>query len=194
MAVINKLSISCSGGAPTVFTIGLLDTNDSGINAILAAIPSSFGTYTYSHSVSGGLVSSALNANEASGCQATLFKDGVGYSTSGTCCASIEPADLLSADAGQVLTIGLDGKIYYNGAGAVVVPRTDVFSPTSGNTLMLSFTPLTTRHVQVFRNGTREMEGVEFTRAGTVLTYPIDFGMSGGGTSSETIIIDYFSL
>lgn len=119
MAIINKISFVCGGSSPTEFAIGLADTNDAGINAILATIPSSYGTYTYSHTVNGGSVTSQLTANEASGCQATLFKDNVGYSTSGSCCAAIEPSSLLSTDAGNLLTIGLDGRIYFNGSVGV---------------------------------------------------------------------------
>lgn len=119
MGVINKISFICGGGAPTEFTIGLIDTDDSGINAILATIPVSYGTYTYSHTVNGGSVTSQLTANESSGCQATLFKDNVGYSTSGACCATIEPSSLLSTDAGNLLSIGTDGRIYFNGSGGV---------------------------------------------------------------------------
>jgi hypothetical protein len=115
MGIINKLSIQCGVNAPTEFIINLIDTDDAGINAILATIPVGLGAYSYAHSGAGTNVSSHLTTVESAGCEATLFKDSVGYNSKSTCCVSENPVDLLSGDLGNVLTIGADGGIYYGG-------------------------------------------------------------------------------
>lgn len=191
MALINKISISCNGGTPTVFTIGLLDTNDAGINAVLATIPVGFGTYTYSHATVGTTVTSLLNANTANGCVATLYKDNIAYTANSACCAFINPIDLISTDAGNTITVGIDGKLYSNGT-INGVPKTQLFEATLGQTIItLASLPSVNHHILVHRNGLRDLD---FTVLGQTLTFTIPFGNSGNAVETEEVIVDYFEL
>lgn len=110
MGVVDKLVISC-GGTDHPFQIGLQDTNDTGINAILSSIPSALGIYVYSHTVNGGAVSSVLSADGFGDCKVYLWKDGVSYENNGTGCTTIDPLQLISSDQPNMLGIGQDGKL-----------------------------------------------------------------------------------
>jgi hypothetical protein len=112
MGVINKLDIKCGNSPIVSTTIGLADTNDAGINAILATINPIYGTYVYSHTSTGGIVTSILDIlNNNAGCNAYLYKDGRAVSSQGTCCISIDPEALISGDLDNTLEIGTDGKL-----------------------------------------------------------------------------------
>lgn len=111
MGIVNKLVIKC-GSQETEFTIGLQDTNDSGINAILGAINPIYGVYSYSHSVEANAVQSIFSIDEASGCESIFYKDGQAVSSGGQCCLEIDPALLISSDTDNSLILGTDGKFY----------------------------------------------------------------------------------
>jgi hypothetical protein len=130
MATINKLLIEC-GGVPTEYVIGLADTNDAGINAILATIPAGQGNYVYSHTIDAGAVSAMIVATNENGCTFTIYKDGVAYTSSGTCCLSLDPATLVSADALNFIGVGTDGKLY-SAASTVVSTSAAPFSYNAG--------------------------------------------------------------
>ena len=110
MGLINKLVVKCGSISYPPYVINLVDTDDAGINAILGTIPSSRGIYIYSHTSNNGIVTSSLDVQGT--CKASLFKDGVAYSTNGTCCITIDPATLISSDAGNSISTGSDGKLF----------------------------------------------------------------------------------
>ena len=88
MGLINKIVIDCSGSV-SQYIINLADTDDIGINAILATIPESLGVYEYSSIMNGDSVTSSLNYPSSNGCVATLFKDNIGYTYNAGCCFSL---------------------------------------------------------------------------------------------------------
>lgn len=148
MATINKISINCSGTV-VEYNIGLADTNDAGINAILSAIPIGYGTYSYSHNTSGGNTTAVLTYDEGS-CDATLYSDGIGVNTANVSNCVINPQDLRSTDAGNSLIIGGDGKLFANFTG-LYTSTTDEFLSFTGTDLVLTSTPLTDYHILVFQ-------------------------------------------
>ena len=138
MATINKISINCSGTV-VEYNIGLADTNDAGINAILSAIPIGYGTYSYSHNTSGGNTTAVLTYDEGS-CDATLYSDGIGVNTANVSNCVINPDDLLSSDAGNATSLGGDGKLYTSYTGGFI-PAQERAIGFSGTTHVLSDTP-----------------------------------------------------
>lgn len=78
MGLINKLVLVCSG-VPTTYDISLEDSDVSGIQSILDDIPSSFGIFTYSFSISdAGIVTSTLQMVGVS-CTPFIYKDNIPY-------------------------------------------------------------------------------------------------------------------
>lgn len=59
----------------------------------------------------------------------------------------------------------------------------------SGNTVSLPSLPTS---VKVFRNGIR-LNSTEYSVSGLVITFTDAFGLSGGATGAEDIIVDYYS-
>lgn len=68
--------------------------------------------------------------------------------------------------------------------------REEYFSNlTSGVNIPLISAP--TRPPFVFRNGRYQRVGVDYTYAGTTITFTLLFGFSGGGTPPEEVIVRY---
>ena len=96
------------------------------------------------------------------------------------------------------LVANANGTVSYTNESGVVV--TSVLPTTiekedhfpnllSGTTVTLTSTP--TANPWVFRNGRYQRIGVDFTIAGTVITFVTSFGYSSGGTAPEDVIVRY---
>jgi hypothetical protein len=63
----------------------------------------------------------------------------------------------------------------------------DVFTPAVGDTVVnATDTPI----LRVYRNGLIQIEGVDYTVAGTAVTFTVPFGNSGGGAGLETVVLE----
>jgi hypothetical protein len=109
-----------------------------------------------------------------------------------TACGSLASADLISTDALNRLTLGTDSKLHVAPEASSSIPTTDSFSVTTGNSITLNFTPLTTHLLQVFRNGIRRKITDDYTILGNAITFVTAFGQSGGGVLTESVTVDYY--
>lgn len=74
------------------------------------------------------------------------------------------------------------------GAGT---PVTETFENlASGNTVVLTSTPLPSQHVTVFRNGMYERNTVLLVNT---IFFATTFGVSGGGAATEDVVVQYFA-
>ena len=109
--------------------------------------------------------------------------------------ATIDPLSFISTDADNGIVLGTDGKLYSTLplTGAVPpTPTVNVFSVSSGTSVTLTHLPLTSHHIQVFRNGMRQRLVADYTLVGLIVTFTMSFGMSGGATGVEEIAVEYY--
>lgn len=112
-----------------------------------------------------------------------LFEDeGVALGTTGT----VNEIDFVGT--GVTATRVLN-KVTVSVPGLTGTPVTEIFENlTSGNTVVLSGTPLASQHLIVFRNGIYERGTL---LVGLTLNFPTTFGVSGGGAATEDVVVLY---
>lgn len=188
--MIDKIEIQC-GNDFYSFIIGFEDTDSVNINAVLSQIPSALGTYSYTYQVSGGKVLSMLNIDDTD-CQSMFYKDGVGSASNSACCMTIDPALLISSDAGNIIGLGVDGKlfaennveIYVNGASltSYVLKLTDNSDET--NDVSVNLSPLRQITSALTVNGVVYPIGTDFEN---ILIALIAYQNSQSPSSAETL-------
>lgn len=73
-----------------------------------------------------------------------------------------------------------------------LVEYVDVFpNLISGTVVTLTNMPAINTIPLVFRNGRFQREGVEYTRAGLIITFTTSFGISGGAVGPEEVAVHY---
>ena len=74
----------------------------------------------------------------------------------------------------------------------VISEKVDTFTNlTSGNTVTLTETPISTNIPMIFRNGRYQVLTTDYTIVGTLITFIKDFGVSSGASGFEEVSVVY---
>lgn len=133
----------------------------------------------------------------------TLVDDVITLSAGG---GTIPVADLITSDVSNILTVGSDGLLkvgtvtgalpaadtagqiaYWTGsAWDVAIERREDFSPPSGNTVTVAFTPISSLSIRVYLNGVLKRNLDDYTISGTLITFMYNFA------ANDKVTVTYF--